>query len=102
MKLYRFQVGNVGIYEAVDRDCPREDERRKSKPDGSWLPKVGMKYPGAISFWKEFGLKKYNESGLRAWHESVITGKVQIIEKNRSEVVILHEDEFQVIGKLRG
>lgn len=22
---------------------------------GSWLPKAGMKYPGAISFWKQKG-----------------------------------------------
>jgi hypothetical protein len=101
MKLYRLQVGEIGIYEAVDRDCPRDDKRRQSKPDGSWLPKVGTKYPEAISFWKEFGLRKYTESGLRAWHESVVVGKVQIIETNRAAIEILYEDELQVIGRLR-
>jgi len=53
-RFYRFEVetnnSSVGIYEAVDRDCSRDDIRRQKKPDGSWLPKVGMDYPGAISF----------------------------------------------------
>jgi hypothetical protein len=49
MNFYRFLSGERGIYEAVDIDCPKDiDERRKNKPDGSWLPKVGQKYPGAI------------------------------------------------------
>ena len=100
-KVYRFQVQNVGIYEAVDRDCPRGDQRRESKPDGSWLSKVGMNYPGAVSFWKQAGLKKYLDSGLRDWHESVVNDKVHMIEVLLEKVEVLYEDELQVIGNLK-
>ena len=101
MKLYRFQVGDIGIYEAVDRDCPRDDKRRASKPDGSWLPKIGNNYPGAISFWKEFGRNKYEESGLKTWHKTVVLGEVQVIERSLEQIEVLYEDEFQVIGNLK-
>lgn len=73
-KIYRFVCDDIGIYEAVDKNCSRDDKRRDGKPDGSWLPKVGEKYPGAISFWTEKGLKKYHRSGLRDWHYSVVDG----------------------------
>ena len=95
-KFYRIVVDNKGIYEVVDRDCPKGDSRRERKPDGSWLPKKGLNYPGAISFWSEYGLGKYRESGLMDWHISVVNGKVEIITINRPDK-ILHEDKFQII-----
>jgi len=55
----RFILNNKGIFEAVDIDCPRLDPRRNLKPDGSWLPKVGEKYKGAVSYWTPLGLQKY-------------------------------------------
>ena len=64
MQYYRFTCSGKGIYEVVDRDCPRTDPRRFDKPDGSWLPKVGPNFPGAISFWTEKGLEKYKQSPL--------------------------------------
>jgi hypothetical protein len=100
-RLIRFQVGDLGIYAAVERDCPTQDLRRKQKPDGSWLPKVGSTYPGAISFWKEYGLKKYESSGLRQWHESVVNGKVNTIEKSIEDLEILYEDDYQIIGNTK-
>lgn len=99
-KLYRFIVGNIGIYEAVEKDCPKDDLRRLNKPDGSWLPKIGEKYPGAISFWTEKGLKKYRESGLMDWHKSVVIGKVDMIMIDRPSE-ILYEDEYQIITKIK-
>jgi len=98
---YRVTVEGKGIYEAVDRYCPENDPRRKNKPDGSWLPKVGMKYPGAISFWTEDGWKKYQESGLFDWHKSVcgIKAEVQRITKLPGEVV--YQDTLQVIVRPR-
>lgn len=98
-KLYRFVCRNIGVYEAVDKYCPRDDERRRNKPDGSWLPKVGTKYPGAISYWTERGLKKYIESGLYAWHTSVIPDKVEVYVSEPIENP-LYNDELQVIDHL--
>lgn len=95
-KFYRFVVDGIGIYEAVDRDCPKDDPRRENKPDGSWLPKKGLDYPGAISFWSKYGLKKYRESGLMQWHISVVKGKTEVIIINRP-AEILYEDEYQII-----
>lgn len=95
-KVYRFACDEMGIYEAVDRDCPRDDSRRKNKPDGAWLPKVGMQYSGAISFWTEKGLKKYQESELRDWHLSVVTGKTKLLIADRPKEP-LYQDELQVI-----
>lgn len=100
-RFYRFFVGNKGIYEAVDRDCPKNDPRRGHKPDGSWLPKKGLDYPGAISFWSEHGLKRYQESGLMDWHRSVVGDEVQIIIIRRPNKV-LHEDEYQIIAESKG
>ena len=97
----RFEVGNIGIYAAVENDCPKDDSRREKKPDGSWLPRVGMKFPGAISFWTEVGLDKYTRSGLRSWHESVVTNEVEILEIDSDDVEILYQDELQVIGSLK-
>lgn len=95
-KFYRVTVGGIGIYEAVDRDCPKDDPRRASKPDGSWLPKKGADFPGAISLWSEYGFWKYKESGLMDWHTSVVSGEVKVTEYPHPEEV-LYEDEFQVI-----
>ena len=96
MEYYRFIVNGIGIYEAVENDCPRDDQRRMNKPDGSWLPKVGPKYPGAISFWTENGLKKYFDSGLLNWHKSVVKENVDVIIIEKPEK-ILYEDEYQII-----
>ena len=95
---YRFVVGSMGIYEAVDKDCPKHpyDTRRDAKPDGSWVPKKGPNFPGAISFWTKKGLKKYIESGLCAWHVSVVKGGVHV-EKITRPGSVLYEDEYQII-----
>lgn len=93
---YRVISGNLGIYEAVDKDCPKTDSRRSNKPDGSWLPKVGMNYPGAISFWKDFGFSKYIESGLLNWHTSVVNEPV-FVQTIKKPDHVLYEDEFQII-----
>ena len=95
-KFYRAVVGGMGIYEVVDRDCPKSDPGREYKPDGSWLPKRGIDYPGSLSFWSEFGLRRYRGSGLMDWHVSVVKGKVEVITINRP-TEILHEDEYQII-----
>lgn len=93
---FRFVVGDIGIYEAVDRDCPRSDLRRTMKPDGAWLPRVGEKYPGAVSFWTKFGLEKYLNSGLQEWHRSVAGEPVSVLVAE-SVGSNLYEDEYQVI-----
>ena len=95
---YRFVVEDVGIYEAVARDCPKEpyDTRRDTKPDGSWVPKKGPDFPGAISFWTKKGLARYMESGLCAWHVSVVKGEVYVEQTKRPQSV-LYEDEYQII-----
>ncbi len=96
-KFYRVVCDDVGIYEAVDKFCPRSDERRKNKPDGSWLPKVGQNFPDAISYWTEKGFQKYKNSGLFDWHKGVIDGKIKILELNKKPENILYKDEFQII-----
>jgi len=95
-KIYRFVNDDIGIYKAVDKHCSRKDSRRENKPDGSWLPKVGTKYQGAISFWTEKGLKKYTESGLRDWHYSVVEGQSKMIIAE-APTSSLYRDDFQVI-----
>ncbi len=96
MEYYRFIVNGRGIYEAVDQDCPKDNPRRLNKPDGSWLPKEGLRYPGAISFWTDYGLKKYFDSGLLNWHASVVAGNLEVIIIKRPQE-ILYEDEYQII-----
>lgn len=96
MSFYRFVCGNTGTYEAVDRDCPRGDARRERKPDGSWLPKAGAKFPGAISFWTDHGLRQYVRSGLQAWHCSVVNGPISVIVTQGIEPA-LHSDAYQVL-----
>lgn len=93
---YRFLASGIGIYEAVDRECPRSDLRRTYKPDGAWLPRVGEKFPGAISFWTEAGLKKYLDSGLQEWHRSVITQPIAIAYAEEITRA-LYSDELQAI-----
>jgi len=97
MYWYRVTVNNIGIYEAVERDCSRDDIRRQTKPDGGWLPRVGTEYPGAISYWTEFGWKTYNESGLYDWHKSVVNGEVRVECLNERPGKVLYEDEYQII-----
>lgn len=98
-KFYRVTVDGLGIYEAVDQDCPKDDPRRTNKPDGSWLPKKGLDYPGAISYWSEFGFDRYRKSGLMDWHTSVVKGEVEVAEISRPPEV-LYEDEYQIIINL--
>ena len=96
VRFYRFEVDEVGIYEAVERDCPRDDNRRNNKPDGSWLPKVGPQFPGAISYWTEYGLRKYLDSGLFHWHRTVVSNPVSVIVEDDFHE-ILFQDNFQVV-----
>lgn len=96
MSFYRIESAGIGIYEAVERDCPRDDSRRQSKPDGSWLPKIGPQYPGAISFWSETGLRSYVASGLFDWHRRVVCTPITVRVADTFER-ILFQDEFQVI-----
>lgn len=97
-KLFRFVSGNLGIYEAVDLDCPRNDDRRQRKPDGSWLPKVGASFPGAISFWTEYGLRHYFQSGLCEWHISMVSKPVEVLVAAKPKG-ILYQDAYQIICK---
>lgn len=94
--VYRFESNDAGVYEAVEKDCPRSDLRRNLKPDGSWLPKVGTDFPGLTSYWTEYGLKKYLESGLQEWHRSVLTNPLIIITADKPKKAD-YEDEYQVI-----
>jgi ribosomal protein S18 acetylase RimI-like enzyme len=62
------------------------------------LPRVGKKYEGAVSFWTRHGFEVYQSSGLRQWHESVVTQPAEIILKSEfSSSDVLYHDEFQVI-----
>ena len=95
--LYRFEHNGQGIYGAVDKFCPRNGRCRENKPDGSWLPKVGPRFPNAISFWTETGLDKYIRSGLLAWHLSVLPNEVtvqycQLIDAPQ------YQDKYQVLS----
>lgn len=96
MEYYRFIVNGVGIYKMIHREVEMNDPRRLNKPDGSWLSKEGPKYPGAISVWTDYGLKKYFDSGLLKWHASVIKGNVEVVVAEKPEK-ILYEDEYQII-----
>jgi 8-oxo-dGTP diphosphatase len=96
MNYFRFVSGNLGIYEAVEHDCPRTDLRRQNKPDGSWLPRVGGQFPGAISFWTNFGLEKYLMSGLQEWHRSVLNQPLSLHLASKIEQPI-YKDQYQVI-----
>jgi len=96
MEYYRFITNGVGIYEAIQSEVAMNDPRRLNKPDGSWLPKKGLDYPAAISFWTDYGLKKYSDSGLLNWHKSVIKGNIEVVIIDRPEE-ILYEDEYQII-----
>ena len=93
---YRFLAAGVGIYEAVEKDCPRTDPRRQNKPDGSWLPRVGEGFPQAQSFWTEAGLKKYLDSGLQEWHRSVVSNPLTVLHAKKIDKP-LYSDIFQVI-----
>ena len=97
---YRIVVESKGIYEAVQQQCPKGDSRRFNKPDGSWLIKAGEKYPGAISFWTEKGIKKYDDSGLLDWHISVVKGQVYALIIDRPNKV-LYTDDYQIICQPR-
>ncbi len=100
MALVRFIVKNkgkcLGLYQAVDEFCPRDDPRRNHKPDGSWLPRRGQDFPGAISFWKKQGWKKYLESGLFDWHISVIQGELWVYVLPDIDTPF-YEDQYQLI-----
>ncbi len=96
IEYYRVVSGAAGIYEAVDRDCPRDDPRRADKPDGLWLPKVGQKFTGAISFWTRAGLDRYDESGLLHWHASVVCEAPRILLET-IHGSILYSDLYQAI-----
>lgn len=100
--IYRFEWQGIGIYEAVDKHCPPSDSRRQSKPDGSWLPKVGRQYPGAVSYWTEEGLKKYISSSLLLWHCLMLPSEVTVLvaelpEDEGSNQGIVYKDQWQMI-----
>lgn len=96
IRVYRVVCGDLGIYAAVERDCPPDDPRRAGKPDGSWLEKVGTRFPGAISFWTDEGIKKYRDTGLQHWHSAVVKSPVEILVARYPEDH-LYADAWQVI-----
>lgn len=97
MSYYRVTSGGLGVYEAVDTDCPPGHELRARKPDGSWLPKAGKKFKSSISYWTEEGMMKYVESGLKDWHELVTTLplEVQMLEEIPGKVI--YKDKYQIL-----
>jgi len=96
---YRIDALGYGIYESVDRFCPKDDPRRAHKPDGSWLAKVGVNYPGAFSYWTEAGWKKYVDSGLYVWHASIVGKEFVHISKFMNEPDrVVYRDEYQVVA----
>jgi hypothetical protein len=92
---YRVVVGDIGIYKAVDENCPRNDPRRENKPDGSWVNKIGKYHQGAISFWTDAGMRKYIESGLFDWHLSVVNGNTYAMVSEINSM--RYQDEHQVL-----
>lgn len=96
IEYYRVVSGTNGIYEAVDKDCPFDDLRRAAKPDGSWLPKIGSKFGGAISLWTKDGMSKYVSSGLLQWHASVVRRSPTVLRAT-IEGPTLYADAYQVI-----
>lgn len=96
IEYYRVVSGTIGIYEAVDRDCPYDDPRRAAKPDGSWLPKIGSQFGGAISLWTKAGLNKYVSSGLLQWHATVVRRSPTVLRAT-VEGPVLYADLYQVI-----
>ncbi len=98
-KYYRFVVSKQGIYEVVYQiDPERNSPKRANKPDGSWLPRIGENYPGAISFWTEKGLNKYKKTGLMKWHIDFVSQPVEVLIGVDPQN-ILYEDDLQVICK---
>jgi hypothetical protein len=93
---YRVVCENIGITEAVKRDCERGNPARLEKPDGSWLPRLGNRYPGAISLWTKDGMDKYYQSGLLEWQASVVKGQVYVVVIDRPGKV-LYRDDYQII-----
>ena len=93
---FRIVSGTAGIFEVVDRDCPSDDPRRSEKPDGAWLPKVGLRFEGAISFWTETGLNRYMECGLFRWHASVVRDRPSVLCAS-IQGPALYSDPYQVI-----
>ena len=92
IKYYRLISKKRGIYEAEDKDCPKGNVKRETKPDGSWLKKVGTQFPGAISFWTKKGCKKYSSSGLLQWHCSVVKKPLEVIIIKKPKE-ILYKDQ---------
>lgn len=97
MNLYRFTLNSKGIYAELDAQVQKDSPLRNHKPDGSWLPKVGTDYPGAISFFTTRGLQKYNQTGLKNWHYSAAEGKAKM-HIAEAPLKSLYQDEFQVIA----
>ena len=93
---YRVVSGTMGIYEAVDKECPDDDPRRVNKPDGAWLPKIGQRFGGAISCWTRAGLNQYVGSGLLQWHASVVRQAPTVL-RVAIDGQILYSDMYQVI-----
>lgn len=97
MSYYRVYSGEKGIYEAVDNDCPKDSPLRNDKPDGSWLPRVGMHYKDCISFWTEEGYRKYVSSGLAEWHASVVSVPVRVEKFETLPGKLVYSDQYQAI-----
>lgn len=97
MSYYRATSDGLGIFEAVEADCPKGHELRHREPDSSWLPRPGKKLKNSISYWTEEGMMKYVESGLKDWHELVTTMplEVQMLEEIPGKVI--YKDKYQIL-----
>jgi len=95
-QFFRFVVGTIDIFQAVEQDCPRGDPRRFSKPDSSWIPQAIKKFPEKIVWWSEFGLRRYISTGLLAWQASVVDGPVEVMILEKPERVS-YENEYVMI-----
>lgn len=95
-RFYRVVSGETGIYEAVGQACPPCNPRRADKPDGAWLPKIGVHFVGAVSLWTDTGMNRYVNSGLLHWHASVVRHPptvLQVVISGR----VLYSDMYQVL-----
>lgn len=97
-RLFRVIVGEHGLYEAATEACPESDDRYGSKPDESWLPQFGEQFATSITFWTEFGLWRYINSGLFDWHKSLVSESISILIAETRPDSPEYENEFQVVA----
>lgn len=94
---YRITYEEVGIYEALELNLPKDTYKKLLADEGiSWLPKTNNYKTYKASFFTSLGFNLFNEKSLPLISKYLDSDRIKVINVSKLDNII-YQDEYQII-----